>query len=153
MDRLELKVPPLVVVAMSVLLMWVIAEIIPGAAFSFPGRMGSGYLLVFIGVGFIVAGIRSFRKAKTTVDPRKPELATSLVQSGIYKRTRNPIYLGLFFVLSGAGLFFGNYLAFLAVPLFVMYMTRFQILPEERALERQFPSEYNNYKSRVRRWI
>jgi protein-S-isoprenylcysteine O-methyltransferase Ste14 len=83
----------------------------------------------------------------------KPETSTSLVASGLYRWTRNPMYLGFLTVLLGLGVFLSNPLALAPIPLFVLYMTRFQIRPEEKALEARFGADFAAYKSRVRRWI
>ena len=83
----------------------------------------------------------------------KPELSSSLVQSGIYTLTRNPMYLGFFLVLVAWAVYLSNALAFLILPVFIAYMNRFQIEPEERALKTLFGDAFTEYATRVRRWI
>jgi protein-S-isoprenylcysteine O-methyltransferase Ste14 len=95
----------------------------------------------------------SFWKVHTTVNPMKPSSTSSLVTSGIYHFTRNPMYLGLLFILIGWALYLANVLAFLFLPAFILYMNRFQIEPEERALTALFGQEFFEYASRVRRWL
>ena len=98
-------------------------------------------------------GFASFRRAKTTVNPMKPDSASSLVVSGIYDLTRNPMYLGFLVILVGWAFFLSNALGFIFLPLFVLYMNRFQIEPEERALASVFGEAFASYRSRVRRWL
>jgi protein-S-isoprenylcysteine O-methyltransferase Ste14 len=153
MNSLELKVPPLVVALICIFLMWIASRVFPSQSFWFPGVYACAIFLAVIGIVLISAGIASFRHAKTTVDPRKPDTATSLVRSGIYKRSRNPIYLGLLLILAGCAVSFRNYVGFAALPLFVLYMNQFQIRPEERALNYLFEMDFREYKNRVRRWL
>ncbi len=87
------------------------------------------------------------------MNPIKPGAASSLVSSGVYRFTRNPMYLGLSVTLLGWAMFLSNPLALLAVPLFVLYINRFQINPEERVLSSLFGAEYAAYKEKVRRWL
>jgi len=95
----------------------------------------------------------SFRKAKTSVNPITPDACSSLVVSGIYKKTRNPMYVGFLFFLIGWGLFLSNLFSLVLPAGFFLYMNRFQIQAEEQALESFFGAEYMAYKNRVRRWL
>ncbi len=153
MIKLELSIPPVVVMLIVALIMWITFLIFP--EFSIPEKISNVTQIIFIvfGVFIIVAGIVSFRRAGTTVNPMKPDTASSLVITGIYKITRNPMYLGVLFLLIGWGLFLSNIFSCLASLLFVFYMNHFQIKPEERALELIFGEEFINYKSQVRRWL
>ena len=98
-------------------------------------------------------GVIEFRRAKTTVDPTKPDSASSLVRTGIYRRTRNPMYLGFLLILTGCAAALANLTSFLILPAFVVYMNRFQIKPEERALASIFGDDFKAYYSEARRWI
>ena len=100
-----------------------------------------------------IAGMVAFRRAKTTVNPVKASLASSLVIRGVYRYTRNPMYVGLLLTLLAWAVFLANPLAVLWVVVYVLYITRFQIIPEERVLASLFGAEYEAYKGRVRRWI
>jgi len=153
MHALELKVPPPAFTLFIGLLMWLISWTVPQLGFDFPGRVLFAGALALAGVIVAVAGVASFRRAKTTFNPMKPKSSTSLVVSGVYKFTRNPMYLGLLLVLAGWAVFLLNFLAFLLLPAFVFYMNRFQIEPEERALRSTFPAEFVAYECRVRRWL
>ena len=95
----------------------------------------------------------AFRRAKTTVNPITPEATTTMVTSGLYRFSRNPMYLGLLVVLIGWALFLSHPLAFAVLPLFVLYMNRFQIIPEEQILSAKFAHQFTAYKETVRRWV
>lgn len=152
LDALELKVPPLALVFLFGALMWLISAY---SVFTIALPWRSALALIFCTVGFaiVLAGVLTFRRAKTTVNPLTPEATTTMVTSGIYHFTRNPMYLGFLFVLVGWAMYLSNLLAFALLPLFVWYMNRFQILPEERALDTKFSEAFTRYKRSVRRWL
>ena len=110
---------------------------------------------MFTAAGALVglAGVAAFRKAGTTVNPLSPDASSSLVITGIFTRTRNPMYLALLLVLIGWGLYLANLLSLVVTAGFVVYMNRFQIQPEECALETQFGDSFIKYRRSVRRWI
>lgn len=110
-------------------------------------------VVFFIGAGVSVAGVWSFYQQSTTVNPQKPEQATVLVQSGVFQFSRNPMYLGMLIGLVAFGIYFGNPLSFVVLPMFVGYMNRYQIKPEEKSMRQQFGGEYQDYCTQVRRWI
>ena len=153
MRVLVLKVPPLAVGVLLAALMWLVSRAMPALSFVFPGRKSLALSFVITGAMIIIVGVASFRRAKTTINPMKPESSSSLVVSGIYKFSRNPMYLGFLLVLVGWAVFLSNALAFIFLPVFICYMNRFQIEPEEKALAGKFGQEYAAYKSRVRRWL
>lgn len=153
MRFLELKVPPVVVVAVAALLMWAVAWVLPSLDLHLPGRVPAAITAVLIGLLISVAGVVEFRRAGTTVNPLKPEAASSLVAGGIYRLTRNPMYLGFALALFGWGSFLSNPASLAVLFVFVGYMNRFQIVPEERALESLFGEEFAAYRSKVRRWL
>jgi protein-S-isoprenylcysteine O-methyltransferase Ste14 len=151
MYRLDLKIPPLAVGAVIAIGMWLVSDTLP--EFAYPQLR-----IVAMGMGIVGAGITglamlSFWRAQTTPNPMKPSSASFLVTSGIYRFTRNPMYLGLALLLIGWALYLANVLAFLFLPAFTLYMNRFQIKPEERALTDRFGQTYLEYASRVNRWI
>ncbi|KUM52135.1 methyltransferase family protein [Rheinheimera sp. EpRS3] len=153
MQALELKIPPLVLVALFALAMWLLAQLAP------PLALPVGWRLVltigFAGAGVVVAlsGVLAFRRANTTVDPRVPQQTSSLVARGIYRYSRNPMYLGFLLLLTALACYLMNAVAFILLPLFVLYMNRFQIAPEERHLLHKFGAEYQSYTTQVRRWL
>ncbi len=152
-STLELKVPPPVVLLLVALTMWIAARWAPAFAVDLPARtaIASGFALVGVGLG--VAGVLRFRRAGTTVNPMRPGSTSSLVDSGVYRFSRNPIYLGDLLVLIGWAAWLSNGLSLLLAVAFVAYINRFQIEPEERALAELFGADFNAYRSKVRRWI
>jgi protein-S-isoprenylcysteine O-methyltransferase Ste14 len=153
MRVLELKVPPPVVALVTAVLMWLAARSLTDLAFIFPAGSLLALSLAAIGLIIAISGVVAFRRARTTLNPTKPEASSSLVSWGIYKITRNPMYLGLLLVLTAWAIFLSNWLAVLFLPVFVIYMNRFQIVPEEQALASLFAREFAAYQSRVRRWL
>ena len=153
MPALELKVPPGIVTLIAAAVMWLAATGVPAADIPLPWRGLCAGLLFLAGLGVVVAAVVSFRRAKTTLNPMRPAEASTLVNSGIYRWSRNPMYLGLLLWLLGWACVVGNLLAWAVVPLWVMYLGRFQIMPEERSLAVQFGADYAAYCRRVRRWL
>lgn len=134
-------------------LMWLLATLFPAAVFRFPAQRLLAVALVLLAGVVGIAGVRAFARARTTVNPLQPQAASRLVTGGIYRRSRNPMYLALLLALLGWGAWLGNAVALLLIPLFVLAMNRLQIRPEERALESLFGEEFRSYASKVRRWI
>lgn len=111
-------------------------------------------IIVFIfGVLIVLVGGYQFRKASTTVNPLLPEESSKLVTSGIYKYSRNPMYIGFFLFLLAWAILLGSLVTLLVLPIYVLLITKVQIVPEEVILEEKFQNEYRQYKSNVRRWI
>lgn len=153
MNALELKIHPPVVAAAVALVMWVLSRAfplpaLPGGFQGWPAVAGA-----LTGITIALAAIVSFRRARTTVDPRRPEETSAVVSSGIYRITRNPMYLGVLLVLLAWALRLGSAAALLGPPAFLLYIDRFQIRPEERLLTQRFGSLYTEYRAKVRRWI
>ncbi len=151
MNRLDLKIPPVVTGAVTAIGMWLVSRTLPTLAFAPLRVVAAG--LGLVGVAITALAVLSFWRARTTVNPMKPSSTSFLVTSGIYGFTRNPMYLGMLFVLVGWALYLANVLAFLFLPTFILYMNRFQIEPEERALTSLFGREFVEYASQVRRWM
>ena len=153
MHALKLRVPPPLVAFVMAGVMWLVARAAPTAGFVMPARRVLAACAALAGVSIAIAGVAAFRRVGTTVNPLHPEKASRLVVSGIYKITRNPMYLGLLLVLIAWALILSNALAIIILPAFILYMNRFQIEPEEVALTSAFGEEFTQYKSRVRRWL
>jgi protein-S-isoprenylcysteine O-methyltransferase Ste14 len=153
MRFLELKVPPPVVALFMAGLSWLASWAAPTLGFVLPHRNAIVLASLVAGVSVAMLGVVSFRRARTTLNPLKPEKSSALVMSGIYLYTRNPMYLGLLLVLLGWVSFLANALAFVFLPVFIHYMNRFQIDPEERVLVSVFGQEFTAYLSKVRRWL
>ena len=112
-----------------------------------------GILLLILGLGILISAVGLFRKDKTTVNPLSPEQATKLVTDGIFKYSRNPMYLGMALVLCSITVFFNLIGGIIFVALFCFYITKFQIIPEERAMSNLFSQDFDKYKQATRRWI
>lgn len=147
------RFPPLVVTAAFGVLMWLLARSMPSMRFDFPGRHGVALALVALGTAISIAGVISFRRARTTTNPLRPDAASALVVTGIFTRTRNPMYLGFATTLLAWGAWLAHPAALLAVAGFVAWIDRFQIEPEEQALRALFGTQFELYRARVRRWI
>lgn len=150
---LELKIPPVVVSAAVAAVMLGAARLVPSGGFRWPFASVVAIGLVAAGIAVAVAGVVSFRRAKTTVNPLQPAGASSLVATGIYRRSRNPMYLGMLLVLLGLGVALGNALSLALALLFVPLMNWLQIGPEEKILAALFGAEYLAYRTQVRRWL
>jgi protein-S-isoprenylcysteine O-methyltransferase Ste14 len=150
---LEHRIPPPALAAVLVIAIWGVAKLVPGVEASLSSRVIAAAPFALVGGFFTVAGVRSFARARTTINPLKPDTASTLVISGIYRVTRNPMYLGLALVLLAWTILLASPWALVAVAGFVFYIDRFQIAPEERALASLFGADYAQYKARVRRWL
>ncbi|MFT7771686.1 methyltransferase family protein [Roseateles sp.] len=152
MHALELRIPPLALVLAFASGMVVIAYTVP-AAVAVPWRIALTIALALAGAMVALAGVVAFRNHSTTVNPFTPEQSSSLVSTGIYRISRNPMYLGFVLALAGLSAFLANWAAALLIPAFIAYMNWFQIRPEERALEQRFGHEFATYSATVRRWL
>jgi protein-S-isoprenylcysteine O-methyltransferase Ste14 len=150
---LELKVPPPVVALLLAVMMWLTPSLTGIVEAPFAVRVALAVALVVVGQLISVSGIVEFRRARTTINPIKASTASSLVSSGIYRFTRNPMYVGLFLTLLGWAVYLSNPLSLVFCLVYVLYITRFQIKPEERILLRLFGEPYAAYMQRVRRWV
>tara|TARA_A100001011_G_C13967849_1_gene697999 strand:- start:216 stop:617 length:402 start_codon:yes stop_codon:yes gene_type:complete len=133
--------------------MWLISRYFPYANFTLNGINLLALVFLIIAVILLIFSVNKFIEIKTTISPLKPNKTSSLVNSGIYSYTRNPMYLGLLLILFSTAFLLKNFISFLIIPLFIFFITKNQILPEEEALENLFGEEYKNYKEEVRRWV
>ncbi|MGR5416338.1 methyltransferase family protein [Vibrio diabolicus] len=153
MRKLELRVPPVAVFLLVILLMYWLKGLTPNFMITVP-FVGFVVAALTLLSGFIgIAGVYEFRKEKTTVNPVKPESATSVVSTGVFAYTRNPMYVALLLLIIALGLWWQHLSVIPCGALFISYMNRYQIKPEEHVLERLFGDDYLKYKNRVRRWI
>lgn len=147
-SAMEAKVPPpLLLVALATILWF-----LPGSTAS-AGQVVAGLPLIVLGLSLNALPKVSFRRAGTTVNPLRPEQSSTLITSGLYRYSRNPMYLGYAAALTGWVICLGQFGGVVFVGLFVGYLTKFQIMPEERQLAAMFPGEYAVYSAAVRRWI
>lgn len=133
--------------------MWLVAQLAPSVALPLTARLVVIAVLMVIALVFLLSGVRAFRKAETTINPRAPGDASELVTVGAYRYSRNPMYVGLLLVLVAWGVWLSNLFALAGAAGFIWYMNRFQIGPEEKALEALFGDAYRDYKTQVRRWL
>ena len=153
MTFLEHRIPPPVVALFFIIAMWFVSQL--GLSVDLPpmlARVLTGGTLL-LGLAIPIAGSIAFRKAKTTINPLKPEQASALVNTGVFKYSRNPMYLGMTLVLVAWAISLSSLAALLLVPFFMVFIDRFQIQPEERALAAIFGDEFDAYKHSVRRWL
>ena len=153
MNALELRIPPVAQTFIVAAGMWLTSRYAPSLSISIPARVFLAVFVAGIGVAVAAPAVRAFRSADTTVDPFSPDKASQLVVAGIYRFSRNPMYLGLLCLLVAWAFWLSNLVAFAWLAVFVLYMNRFQILPEEQALMEQFGDDYRAYMVSVRRWI
>jgi protein-S-isoprenylcysteine O-methyltransferase Ste14 len=150
---LEHRVPPPLVGLGAAAAMWGLDRLVPSLRFPFDGQAAIALVLALAGLAVDVAGVLAFLRARTTVNPLRPAKASALVTGGIFRWTRNPMYLGMATLLAAWAVYLANPLSIVVIPLFVAYLNRFQIGPEERALEQRFGAEFRAYRDRVRRWL
>ncbi len=153
MSVLERKVPPVALFILFIIASASCKNWFANFAFDFPFPTIVVSLMVILSGYIGCAGVLEFRKAKTTVNPIKVGTASTVVESGIFAYTRNPMYLALLILLFAYGYWQQNIISLVLPFGFIVYMNRFQIQPEEQALGKLFGEQYISYKSRVRRWI
>ena len=153
MPNLENKVPPALLALIFAALMWLVAQLMPRLLIDDSIRLTAILLLVAGGTFFSLTDVLSFKSAGTTVNPLTPGESTSLVKTGIYRYSRNPMYVGMLMVLLAWGLFLSSLFSMITSAGFLLYMNRFQIQPEEQSLSARYGNAYADYVKRVRRWI
>lgn len=153
MHALELKVPPPLVLIVAALLMFAAATLTPSLTFSLPGNSVWAALIAVLGIAVVGAGVVAFRRAKTTVNPMRVHETSSLVTNGVFRISRNPMYVGMLLLLVAWAVHLANAAAILGLPLFVLYIARFQIAPEERSLQALFGEAFVAYTKATRPWL
>lgn len=153
MNTLQLKIPPPIYFLLFAAAMWLLAQHLPlGNLIPKPWNY-SGILIAILSFLADLTSLWAFLKARTTVNPLRPNKTQQLVTSGLYRYTRNPMYLGLLIILLGWAIYLGALTPFLLLPAFVWVITRMQILPEEAMLQAKFGKTYSDYQQRVPRWL
>lgn len=152
MSRLELKVPPLLLLFIFMALAYFTPVVLP---YELTGNFK--YIMVGVistlGLGVILAGVIAFKRHQTTVNPVSPQDSSSLVTSSIYRFTRNPMYLGFALLLLAWTIWLQDLFLLVLVGVFIQYLTHLQIIPEERMLNQLFGQQFQAYCQKVRRWI
>ena len=150
---LKHRVPPPLVAGLFGFAMWAVSFVAPTIEMDTAVRLTLSMLIIAAGIFFCLAGVISFRSAKTTVNPFKPETTTALVSSGVYAISRNPMYVGFALFLLAWAVYLSSPWVSIGVVGFVLYMNHFQIEPEELALKDIFGAEFTRYQEKVRRWL
>ena len=153
MTWLQLKIPPPFVALIFLIHMGMVDYLYPETVFIFPYQLTIAVIIALTGLMIGIAAAIEFKRVQTAVNPRKPELAQSLVINGIFKYSRNPMYLGLVIIVFAAVIYTGNFIALMHPILLVIYLHYFQIRPEERILMDKFGEDYLVYMTQTRRWI
>ena len=153
MRALEHKIPPPVVAVLVATAMWGISALQPALPLPPAMRQFLAAILAIVGGSFDLLGLLAFRRSQTTVNPMKPSKASALVTGGVYQLTRNPMYVGLALLLAAWAVHLSMLWPCIGPALFVVYMNRFQIGPEERVMRGKFGEQYAAYAARVRRWL
>jgi protein-S-isoprenylcysteine O-methyltransferase Ste14 len=153
MKSLELKIPPPIVALLVGVAMWKIAKVCPLLDIPVIIREVTARALILVAFAIALPGFVALIRARTTFNSMKPKATSSLVTGGIYRFTRNPMYLSVLLMLIAWAIFLSSAWALIGPVAFVLYINRFQIKPEERALTAMFGDAYAEYKGRVRRWL
>jgi protein-S-isoprenylcysteine O-methyltransferase Ste14 len=150
---MDLKIIPVVQILIAVLLMVAFNQLWPELTLNWPAHVLVAQLLFILSVFIGIAAIISFKKHNTTVNPAKPETSSTVVSSGMFSLSRNPMYLAMLISLIALAYFLQHLASLPVIIIFIAYMTRFQIMPEEKALTKLFGQQYLEYQIKVRRWL
>ena len=151
MINIETKIPPPIVGLIFGILINYTKDIFPNLEIKNDNLLG--IFTIIVGLVCILSAINLFKKYKTTITPLNPSSATNLITNGIYKFSRNPMYLGMLLILAGISIMVNPIGGLLLMLIFLNYINKFQIIPEEKAMADLFKDEFLEYKEKVRRWI
>ena len=145
------KIPPPIVTLLFGLIIYFSKNIFP----EINNMIFYALSLFFIVAGplILISAARSFRAQQTTINPIDIHKTSSLVVTGIFKYSRNPMYLGMVLILFALSLRFNLIGGIIFTYIFIIYITKFQIIPEEKAMEKIFREEFLEYKNSTRRWV
>jgi len=150
---MKLLIPPPIIALACAGLIWASSHYFPEFGFEFEAQKKIAIFLAVLGIAIDIFSVRLFFKNNTTVNPHDPSKSEWLVTTGIYRFTRNPMYVGMAILLVAVGVWFGSWAFVPAAGLFILYLTRYQIIPEEQMLRKKFGEAYDRYCEKVRRWI
>ncbi len=150
---MKIKIPPLLLTLTHMFLMWITTLFTHSIPIPFPIKITLCAAFTCLGIYFVAAGVLHFKLVKTTINPYTPNLTSRLVTTGIYAKTRNPMYVGFISLLLAWAFLLSNIFSSVFILLFFIYIDNFQIKPEEQALETLFSEQYITYKNSVRRWL
>ncbi len=149
----RILIPPPFYLVISLFLMWLIDTFVPIGGFLSPYINRIGIILIVLAILLDILLLIQFLRSKTTPNPLYPEKTSRLITSGLYRYSRNPMYLGMVIILCGWGLYLGSWLSLAIVPFFIMLLNKTQIAAEESILKKNFGKDYRYYQQQVRRWI
>ncbi|MCW8864081.1 MAG: isoprenylcysteine carboxylmethyltransferase family protein [Colwellia sp.] len=150
---LALKIIPPIQLIISAGLMYGLAKYFPQYHFDLSLGFAIVILLILMASVIGILALYDFHKHQTTFHPHTPEKTSTVVDSGLFAYSRNPMYISLVLLLLAVAVYLQNYTSFVMLPLFIWYLTQFQIIPEEKMLNKLFPNEYQAYCQKVRRWL
>jgi len=145
------KIIPPVYLLMTLVLIWPTQYFFPVYQYVLPPEAYSGIILVLFGITMAAISAGMFKRVDTGLEPF--DEATVLVTGGFYRVSRNPMYMGMFLMLFGVAMLFGNLGALFPIPVFILIIRNNFVLGEERFMEAAFGQQYLHYKSNVRRWV
>ena len=148
---MKTKIPPPILALVMIVLIYLSSFFIESTTFNYQGSLS--VLILILGLACAIPSFKLFARYKTTISPLKPSDATALVTEGMYRYSRNPMYLGLLLLTIASTIWFGTWFGIIINILFIFLINFLQIIPEEEALLEIFGEEYEEYKKNVRRWI
>ena len=148
---MKTKIPPPILALIMIVLIYLSSFFIESTTFNYQGSLS--LLVLILGLACAIPSFKLFARYKTTISPLKPSDATALVTEGMYRYSRNPMYLGLLLLTIASTIWFGTWFGIIVNILFIFLINFLQIIPEEEALLEIFGEEYEEYKKNVRRWI
>ena len=143
-------IPPPIVTIVFLIVIFFTKDLL---RFSVTLPSSAGFIIMLAGLMIIFIAARQFKAVNTTINPIKPENASVLVNKGIFSYSRNPMYLGMLLIIVGFSIIHNLVAVLVIMPLWVIYITNFQIIPEEEAMEILFKEDFLNYCKKTRRWI
>ena len=147
---LNTKIPPPIVTLLCSGIIYLFESQIE---YSEPDLKAVGIIFLILGLIIIFSAVLKFIKTKTTVDPTRPHKTSNLVINGIYKITRNPMYLGMLFLIMAYAIYNNNVMGCIIIPIFIFYINKFQIEPEEIEMRKKFGESFENYFKKLNRWL
>jgi protein-S-isoprenylcysteine O-methyltransferase Ste14 len=151
--KLELKILPIVQVVIAAVMMYLLKRLLPELHYIFFNKELLASITLVVSAFIAVLSVYCFRKHGTTVNPKRPEETNEVINSGIYAYSRNPMYVAFVLILVSLAIYLSSFASYVMLPFFVIYITRFQIIPEERMLTKRFGLAYTSYTNKVRRWF
>ena len=148
---MKTKIPPPILALVMIVLIYLSSFFIESTKFNYQGSLS--VLVLILGLACAIPSFKLFARYKTTISPLKPSDTTVLVTEGMYRYSRNPMYLGLLLLTISSTIWFGTWFGIIINMLFIFLINFLQIIPEEEALLEIFGEEYEEYKKNVRRWI